>query len=224
MTARYGHQPSAARRQEPLRSRAGGDSSLQSPHARSDEWTYPCFSAACRSIHVGRTRVVSHDQGRPARGGSCWDPVPGGIGGRPAGGRRRHRERHDAARVARPRLRARCAHQGAGIHCDVVVGALRAVTCPRADAAFYRRVGWQIVDVPITCAQPGGPVTLSNEVLAVLPLPGRHALAQRAYRRVRCALVTSAWAPTAIAGHHCGKSNYIAALHGHHTSVALTRH
>jgi GNAT superfamily N-acetyltransferase len=46
------------------------------------------------------------------------------------------------------------------------------VICPRAEAAFYRRVGWQIVDVPITCAQPGGPVTLSNEVVAFLPCQG----------------------------------------------------
>ncbi len=44
--------------------------------------------------------------------------------------------------------------------------------CPRENASFYRSLGWQVAEAPITCEQPGGRVSLTDEVAVVLPCQG----------------------------------------------------
>jgi hypothetical protein len=44
-----------------------------------------------------------------------------------------------------------------------------AVICPAESADFYRALGWQAVDAPISCDQPAGRVILSNELMLVWP-------------------------------------------------------
>jgi aminoglycoside 2'-N-acetyltransferase I len=46
------------------------------------------------------------------------------------------------------------------------------VICPRDDTRFYRQLGWQVADGPITRDQPGERVTLVHGVAVVLPSQG----------------------------------------------------
>ena len=47
-----------------------------------------------------------------------------------------------------------------------------AVICPAESADLYRALGWQGVDAPISCDQPGERVTLTNELMLVWPCQG----------------------------------------------------
>ena len=47
------------------------------------------------------------------------------------------------------------------------------VLCPEAGLGFYRGLGWQVLDAPVTCDQTGRRVTLSKDVAVVLACQDR---------------------------------------------------
>jgi len=59
-----------------------------------------------------------------------------------------------------------------GLRGSLAVAPFALAICPRDQAAFYRHLGWEVSDAPITCEQPGGRVTLAHEVAVVLPCQG----------------------------------------------------
>ncbi len=126
--------------------------------ADSYSWTAPTWSVLVKADQ----RVVTHAGilYRVIQVGQLRVPV-GGIGGVMT---LHDWRRHGYARAA---LAHATAFVGMQLWAPFAV-----VICPRKDTGFYEHIGWHVAEARIWCEQPGGRVTLEDEVAVFLPCQG----------------------------------------------------